>query len=283
MLEAPGGLFRTALCAPMRRNDVAFGGFAVYATEPREWTDEHFRAAEWLAAQCALILEIPRMQGHLRRQADLIDITPDAFIVRALDGTIRLWGGGAEALYGWTRQEAIGRKCDELLGTQLPEPLEVINAAKYTTDGGRISVTASTSETQVTIAVSDTGVGLNPEDLTRVFEMFTQVGDGQRGGLGIGLALVKGLVEMHGGTVEARSDGQGRGSAFIVRLPLAPAPAHEAVSRPEADVRRPFQASREGYSPPAPSDISYTRNCCRGRKSWRDASRNPAFANSDVI
>ncbi|MGE5359885.1 MAG: PAS domain S-box protein [Bacteroidales bacterium] len=107
------------------------------------------------------------------------------------------------------------------------------NAARYTTAGGRISVTARASGDQVTITVADTGIGLASDDLARVFEMFTQVGE-SGGGLGIGLALVRRLVEMHGGTVEARSDGPGAGSEFVVRLPRAAAPQSlAAASEPD--------------------------------------------------
>ena len=73
------------------------------------------------------------------------------------------------------------------------------------------------------LSVRDTGIGIEPEMLGRVFETFSQADhslDRSRGGLGLGLSLVKGLVEQHGGTVEARSDGPGKGSEFIVRLPL---------------------------------------------------------------
>jgi PAS domain S-box-containing protein len=96
------------------------------------------------------------------------------------------------------------------------------NAAKYTDPGGEIRLRASADDESVTIEVSDTGVGLAPEMLRRVFEMFSQVKSAQdrsEGGLGIGLALTKGLVELHGGTVEARSVGVGQGSQFVVRLP----------------------------------------------------------------
>ncbi|MES1244278.1 MAG: ATP-binding protein [Acidobacteriota bacterium] len=97
------------------------------------------------------------------------------------------------------------------------------NAAKYTPTGGRISLTAARDGDDVVISVRDTGVGIPPEMLPRVFELFTQVDRTRKhsqGGLGIGLALVKSLVEMHRGKVEARSAGLGQGSEFVVRLPL---------------------------------------------------------------
>jgi PAS domain S-box-containing protein len=105
------------------------------------------------------------------------------------------------------------------------------NAAKYTDVGGRIELAARRDGLDVEIAVRDNGIGIPPGHLPEVFDMFTQAhraaGRGQ-GGLGIGLAMVRGLVQMHGGTVEAKSAGTGRGSEFIVRLPLAD--AHDAAA-----------------------------------------------------
>jgi CheY-like chemotaxis protein len=102
------------------------------------------------------------------------------------------------------------------------------NASRYTPAGGRISISASGDGGTVELRVADTGIGLEPADATRVFDMFTQVGGPGTGGLGIGLAFVKGIVELHGGSVEARSDGIGRGSEFVVRLPAAAAASADA-------------------------------------------------------
>ena len=104
------------------------------------------------------------------------------------------------------------------------------NAAKYTPRGGRIVLAAERDGEQALIAVSDNGIGIPPESLDDVFTMFTQVANaaqGMPGGLGIGLSLVRSLVELHGGTIVAASGGTGTGSVFTVRLPLAsrgPAP-----------------------------------------------------------
>ena len=96
------------------------------------------------------------------------------------------------------------------------------NSCKYTPAGGRISVTAERDGNEAVITVADTGIGIPPANLSSIFEMFAQI-DGSiersRGGLGIGLTLVKRLVEMHGGSIEARSEGEGQGSEFIVRMP----------------------------------------------------------------
>ena len=109
------------------------------------------------------------------------------------------------------------------------------NAAKYTEKGGRIELTAGRDGAWATLSVRDNGVGIPAPMLPRVFEMFTQVDrslDRSQGGLGIGLSIVKRLAEMHGGTVEARSEGHGQGSEFVVRLPALP-PATEAGRGPE--------------------------------------------------
>ncbi len=98
------------------------------------------------------------------------------------------------------------------------------NAIKYSEQGGTISVAAQREGTEISIAVSDTGAGISPEILPMVFDLFTQGGGSakhERAGLGIGLALVRKLVEMHGGAVEAQSDGVGRGARFLVRLPAS--------------------------------------------------------------
>lgn len=101
------------------------------------------------------------------------------------------------------------------------------NAAKYTPEGGRIRLSAERRGEDAVVRVRDTGIGIPQEMLPHIFEMFRQVDSTQErshGGLGIGLTLVKNLVEMHFGTVEVRSDGAGRGSEFVLRLPVAQAP-----------------------------------------------------------
>ena len=109
------------------------------------------------------------------------------------------------------------------------------NAAKYTPEGGHIEVLAERDGDAAVVTVQDSGIGLSPEMLPRVFDMFAQVDRSReraQGGLGIGLALVKRLVEMHGGSVAAYSDGPDRGCRFVVRMPLLRVPVHPA--RPAA-------------------------------------------------
>ncbi len=109
------------------------------------------------------------------------------------------------------------------------------NASKYTDEGGAIRINAQADDKQVTVQVSDNGVGIAPDMLPRVFELFSQADrtlDRAKGGLGLGLTLVRQLVELHQGAVWAASAGLGQGSSFSVRLPLLPSPARIAQPRP---------------------------------------------------
>ena len=107
------------------------------------------------------------------------------------------------------------------------------NAAKYTDSGGQIGLFARVDPTGLVVTVRDNGIGIPPDSLPRIFGMFSQVHSAlerSQGGLGIGLALAKGLVELHGGSIEAHSEGSGKGSEFTVRLPTV-----EPVKPPAAD------------------------------------------------
>jgi PAS domain S-box-containing protein len=107
------------------------------------------------------------------------------------------------------------------------------NAAKYTDPGGQIRVIAHASATEAIVAVADSGIGIPEEMLPRVFDLFVQSDralDRSQGGLGIGLSVVRRLVEMHGGTVGATSGGSGTGSTFEIRLPLRSSPTQSAAA-----------------------------------------------------
>ena len=123
--------------------------------------------------------------------------------------------------------EAIYLEADPVRLTQLVVNL-LENAIKYTPDHGRISITAEKSGDKVCIRIRDNGCGLPKEKLSVIFDQFVQLhGDGREGGLGLGLALVRMLTELHGGTVEATSAGLNKGCEFIVRLPLQQSFAEE--------------------------------------------------------
>ncbi len=119
------------------------------------------------------------------------------------------------------------------------------NASKYTAQGGRIGLTTRVRGSEVSITIDDNGIGIEPGLLPNVFDLFTQAArtpDRSQGGLGIGLALVKSIVALHGGRVEARSDGLGKGSAFTLTIPLsgdaiAPGPQADEPPRQSAALR----------------------------------------------
>jgi signal transduction histidine kinase/CheY-like chemotaxis protein len=109
------------------------------------------------------------------------------------------------------------------------------NAAKYTNRGGRVSLTASVEDRTLMVVVADTGIGIAPDMLDTVFEMFVQVDstlERSTAGLGVGLSLARKLVELHGGSIEAHSAGLGQGSQFVVRLPIVVEPELPAKPTP---------------------------------------------------
>jgi len=144
----------------------------------------------------------------------------------------------------------------------------VQNAIKYTPRGGRISLQVAAEGNEAVVRVRDTGIGISPEALQTIFEPFAQVESSRRhseGGLGLGLPLVRSLVELHGGRVEARSGGSGRGSEFVVRLPLAPEEAKKAaLRRPAAQARARSSESASGLH------VLVVEDNLDGRESLRD-------------
>jgi PAS domain S-box-containing protein len=119
----------------------------------------------------------------------------------------------------------------------------LINAAKYTAEEGRVELSVSNGQADVTVTVRDNGIGISPEMMPKLFNLFSQARtrlERSETGLGVGLALVRGLVNLHGGSVSARSEGLDRGSEFIVRLPtgdVAEPPARQNGSSPAGPAR----------------------------------------------
>src|SRR6266498_333295 len=127
------------------------------------------------------------------------------------------------------RVEADGARMAQVLSNLLN------NAAKYTEDGGRIDLIVEQAQGEAVIRVRDNGIGIAPERLPSVFDMFEQiegVSDRSQGGLGIGLTLARRLVEMHGGKIETHSAGLGKGSEFVTRLPAYAEPAMKPAPEP---------------------------------------------------
>jgi PAS domain S-box-containing protein len=176
------------------------------------------------------LLEISRItRGQIELRKERVELA--AVIQSAVEGSKPL-------IEDFQHQLAISLPPEPLNVEADPVRLEQIisnllnNAAKYTDPGGQIWLTAQRQSDRAALSVRDSGIGISPDMLPRIFEMFTQVEHSTgrtQGGLGIGLTLVRSLVEMHGGKVEARSEGPGKGSEFIVRLPLEDTPRTEIV------------------------------------------------------
>jgi PAS domain S-box-containing protein len=124
------------------------------------------------------------------------------------------------------------------------------NAAKYTETGGEISIIARQAKDWIELCIRDNGMGIDPQLLPQIFDLFTQGTqplDRSQGGLGLGLTIVRSLVQMHGGNVEARSEGAGKGSEFIIRLPLPTASHHRVSSQPPRFVPQPAPIPNRRY------------------------------------
>jgi CheY-like chemotaxis protein len=122
------------------------------------------------------------------------------------------------------------------------------NSAKYTEKGGRIWLTVEILGDETVVSVRDNGIGITAEHMPHLFEMFSQATPALEragGGLGIGLALARGVVELHGGSLEARSEGLGRGSELIVRLPRLPATAAPGQEQPSGEEKVTRQSPRQ--------------------------------------
>lgn len=172
------------------------------------------------------LLDISRIStGHIELKEECIDLCQ---LLRGLESALRpSFDGSHQRLSLELPDEPL---CVQGDGTRLTQVLSNIlhNANKYTPLGGRITVQLRREEQDAVVSIRDTGIGIPPGMLDRVFELFSQVDrshERSRGGLGLGLALAKRLVDLHGGSVTAHSAGEGQGSQFIVRLPLREAAA----------------------------------------------------------
>jgi two-component system CheB/CheR fusion protein len=196
---------------------------------------------------------IDRQVDHLTRLVnDLLDvarITNGTITLRKeqvpIDRVIAAAIETARPLIDARKQQLISSLPDEPLWVE-GDPIRLSqvfsnllnNAAKYTDEGECIWLTVNQAGQEITVSIRDNGVGIAPDMLPRVFDLFAQAArslDRSQGGLGIGLTLVRSLVEMHGGRIEASSPGAGRGSEFIVQLPIVPEaqtarPRHEAAA-----------------------------------------------------
>jgi signal transduction histidine kinase/CheY-like chemotaxis protein len=188
--------------------------------------DRQLRQMVHLVDDLLDVSRIDRGKIELRRER----VPVDAVVSAAIDTARPNIDAKAHELVVRFAQKALHVEGDPVRLAQIVSNL-LINAAKFTRPKGRIELSLRDVEGQLEITVRDNGMGIDPTELPRVFEMFVQLGHGSEGagGLGLGLALVKSLVELHGGHVEARSEGRGKGAEFVVRLPLAAAPAETAT------------------------------------------------------
>ena len=194
----------------------------------REMAD---RQAQHMSRLVDDLLDVSRIsRGKIQLNKKAVEIGP--IIERAVESTRPLFEAHGLTLDVQALEAPVWLEADPTRVEQVLVNL-LNNAAKYTMAGGRVWVGAEADADCVTLRVRDTGIGIAPELLPRVFDMFVQAEgslDRSQGGLGIGLTLVRSLVSMHEGTVEARSEGPGKGSEFIVRLPrLRKSPAAAPV------------------------------------------------------
>jgi two-component system, sensor histidine kinase len=185
------------------------------------------------------LLEVSRItRGLIEVRREPLDL---AFVVHtAIDTSRPALDAAGHRLTVTLTDEPVTIHGDPVRLTQVFANL-LTNAAKYTNAGGHIAISATVEGDHVLVSVRDDGIGIATDQLASVFEMFTQLDRSNRraqGGLGIGLTLVRSLVEMHGGRVEARSQGPGTGSEFVVQLPVVAERAQPVTESP-APIRFP--------------------------------------------
>lgn len=199
----------------------------------REVIDRQVQVMARLLEDLLDVSRISRNRLELRKErVELITL-----VEAALETSRPVIEAGSHELTVTLPPEAIQLEADPLRLAQVLANL-LNNAAKYTEEGGRIRLSAERQGSDVIVSVKDNGIGIIAEMLPRIFDIFAQSPRAllrSPGGLGIGLSLVKGLVELHGGSIEARSEGADRGSEFVVRLPVAVATPLPAAAPPKED------------------------------------------------
>ena len=225
------------------RNPLAPICNAIQILRLREPSEPHVRAARDMidrnvGQMIRLVddlLDVSRItQGKIRLLKEAVDLV--AVVRQAVEVSTPLVTARKHRLHVDLPAEPVSVCGDEIRLTQVVANL-LNNAAKYTDPGGDLRVVVARDGGDAVVRVRDSGIGIPPHMLAGVFDLFTQVDeslDRAQGGLGIGLTLVRRLVEMHGGAVKAESEGPGRGSEFIVRLPAL---ADRCGPAPEANGR----------------------------------------------
>ncbi len=206
------------------------------------------RQVEHLSRLVDDLLDVGRItRGKIKLQMEPVDVA--TIVARAVEGSRPLVEARGHTLEVSVPKERILVEGDTTRLAQILWNL-LNNSAKYTPEDGHIWLTVEEVNREVVIRVKDTGLGIRAAILPRIFDLFTQAErtlDRSEGGLGIGLTLVRRLTELHGGRVEAFSEGPGRGSEFVVRLPLlvkAGPASGETAAEPEKEPRRQSRSYR---------------------------------------
>jgi PAS domain S-box-containing protein len=219
-----------ALLAHELRNPLAPIRYALAASrkadrtpEQRKWAEEIMeRQVAHMSRLLEDLLDVSRItRGSLELKKAPAELT--SVLSAAIETARPLLDAKHHNLSLDFPKEAMRLQADAVRLAQVFSNL-LINAAKYTDAHGKIHLSARREGGEVIVSVRDNGIGISAEMMPRLFTMFTQasgVGDRTEGGLGVGLALVRGIVALHGGTVRAESEGVGRGSEFVVRLPVS--------------------------------------------------------------
>jgi CheY-like chemotaxis protein/two-component sensor histidine kinase len=228
--------------APIRNSVQIFRAIGPPTSELQWATEVIDRQVHQLTRLVDDLLDVSRItRGQIELRKERVELAP--ILNQAVESTRALYKHLSHELTVSLPFQPIDLDADPARLTQVVGNL-LNNACKFTDKGGRIWLEAEQEGSQAVIRVRDRGIGIAAEHLPRIFDMFIQVDtslERSRDGLGIGLTLVRTLVELHGGTVEARSEGLGRGSEFVVRLPVlleATEPRAAAGVEPRAASRR---------------------------------------------
>lgn len=219
--------------APMRTALHAMHLSGLWPAEGRKLGEMLERQIEHMSRLVDDLLDVARInKGKIQLRKQKVDL--GAKIMRVLETCRPPIEAAGHRLCVSLPKEAVWVQGDRVRLQQILENL-LTNAGKYTKPGGRIDVSLSVDQGEAVIRVRDTGIGIAPEMLPKIWEMFAQAdntSDQARSGLGIGLSLARQLVHLHAGSIVAASEGLGEGSEFTVRLPLMAAAAEHAAAEP---------------------------------------------------
>jgi PAS domain S-box-containing protein len=231
--------------APIRNSLHIFRMAGIQDPAVARVTDMMERQVQHMVRMVDDLIEVSRIsRGKIELRRERVELA--SVLRNAIDTSLPLVEAARHKLVVDMPPEPIVLDADPVRLSQVFANL-INNSAKYTPEGGRIGVRVAVEGAMASVCVEDNGEGIPPNMLPRVFNMFTQVNTGARaqGGLGIGLTLARTLVHLHGGTIEARSEGLGKGCQFLVKLPLAlRAETPAAIDAPQASSGQPLEHRR---------------------------------------